>query len=714
MPPRYRGLDVARYAPSSRGIADRAMNLLEAKLREQDKDVDELAATLFKTGARVSKAATLPLSEQDLEADLLPLDADRGAPRASLPVSTTAELPLDPSLVQEPPGAAPAGRTASTEGGGRSFDWNRFVAGVADAMSGGKTDFLGAINTRERGERLARHRDRLYGLKVVETFSKLSVDEANAFKSTLESAGKFRKMATITTEDEAVDAERTIGERFRAIGVPVPQGFVRAMVRVPRVAEMAGVFAPFIEDPAVAGRLAVIGDTMYREGKASEIPKLLEEQGTPFVRHEAGQVFANMARELKNLPEYRDKELPFETVVSAMRAMPGKGQGYALALQNQLGRRESYADWLDTVDFRGVERPDVTAAARKAGAVTAEQERAKGPALSQPVKDYLQGEFGVDSRKLDPTRDADRALIRKARTAVGEEAIESEVKKQDRLLPGRVREQEALLPGRVAVARQTGAAAAEVAENVRRGRKVPADAGALIGLPKGSTIGAAEDRGIKVPEGAELSRLKEFKVFTEQGQEVIRELDTLIAKTPEAIGQSGRAATLAGGLLAQGQNFARIVGMRVDASLDPKDYRDTFRGLGITDARIQSNVIALAFPLAVASQGGSGGRLSDKDVEFQIKRIGANVQDPVAFRAVLADVEGALTRSLDRQIETATGAPRPSGAVRVGPAAQKAARGLTPEAIEGMSLRELGTLDLKRLDAAQRQALDRALKRLGF
>ena len=53
----------------------------------------------------------------------------------------------------------------------------------------------------------------------------------------------------------------------------------------------------------------------------------------------------------------------------------------------------------------------------------------EGPPLSQPVKDILQGEFGVDPRDLDPMRKPDAALIRKAREQLGEEATAQEAAK---------------------------------------------------------------------------------------------------------------------------------------------------------------------------------------------------------------------------------------------------------------------------------------------
>ena len=59
-----------------------------------------------------------------------------------------------------------------------------------------------------------------------------------------------------------------------------------------------------------------------------------------------------------------------------------------------------------------------------------------GPPLSQPVKDILQGEFGVDPRKLDPARPADAALIRQARVKAKEEKRKEEQEKTDREAQG--------------------------------------------------------------------------------------------------------------------------------------------------------------------------------------------------------------------------------------------------------------------------------------
>jgi hypothetical protein len=67
---------------------------------------------------------------------------------------------------------------------------------------------------------------------------------------------------------------------------------------------------------------------------------------------------------------------------------------------------------------RAVEIDPVTGAAREVvGAAPT------GPALSQAVKDIIQGEFGVRVEQLDPSRPADAAIIKRARTLAREEDV---------------------------------------------------------------------------------------------------------------------------------------------------------------------------------------------------------------------------------------------------------------------------------------------------
>lgn len=462
---------------------------------------------------------------------------------------------------------------------------------------------------------------------------------------------------------KAIGAFEQAGAKFDLVPL------VKAVTGSPDMARFTGQYAPLLQKYGTEGLILTLNE-MVAKGQRAEAMKFLEDQMKPFAMQEAREAVRTA---VTNLTE------------------GGTPPNYDEVLKSVKGQNPLYTRLIEqNPDFysgefalRGIKTPKIA----EIGAEAKAREGAKAPEIT-PEKMLVK--LAQDKFPGDPE---------KQRTFIIQEQAKAEQIKQ-----------EALLPGRVEVARQTGAAVEAEKETIRLGRKVPGDIQSLLGLQRGMTVRDAEAMGIKIPEGTELQKLKELKSFIQQGHSSITELDTLVAKTPEAFGATGRATALLTGLQGQAENVARLSGIRVDASLDPKDYAGTFREIGITSARMQSNIIALVFPLAVAAQGGvaGGGRLSDKDVEFQIRRIGANVQDPVMFRAVLADLQRNLDQSWRTAVETMTGRA-PEGMSSEGTKISS-----TPQEIEAMPLAGLKSLNPKLLNAEQRKALDRALTRHGF
>lgn len=123
------------------------------------------------------------------------------------------------------------------------------------------------------------------------------------------------------------------------------------------------------------------------------------------------------------------------------------------------------------------------------------------------------------------------------------------------------------------------------------------------------------------------------------------------------MGVVGGAQSLAAGTAAQVMAAAKALGGKaeaggktvseeslMDASLYAKEIESSFGVAGAKNAALRSNIIDLAYTLARAKD--PGGRLSDKDVKFQIERI-ASHGDPKQLSAVLDEVEADLVRSFD-------------------------------------------------------------------
>lgn len=559
-----------------------------------------------------------------------------------------------------------------------------FLLGLGSNDPGASAKALNALTESKRKAGMEVLKYQLDFMKFLREDSAKSMTAFNTFLGGLKTLGES---SLAGDSDQMELAIKGLERGAEEGGIPWAKTLVRPMLARPDVATIFPDLVRFIRQPAAQ----VIGlrlPQLLKEGKAETA---LWAAAAPEIQAQVDQRVGQVVAALKARPEFKDGPIPFD-LVADLAAQGNRVLGDYL--YNRLPKdvadtigpaRQSF---LNRLAAQGVALPSTAAKAAEAEATAGATKRAG------LAPDIVAGEAAAAAEKKGAEKRAELAP----------DIVAGEV-------AAKAAEQKALLPGRIEVARQQGAAAEEVKETIRRGRSIPADAAALIGLPKGTTVGQAEDQGVKIPDVKELAGLKTLKNFVTEGLDTIRTLDSLIAQAPTTIGTSGRIVTLLTGLRAQTENFARLSGVTVDASLHPRDYAGTFRELGITGARIQGQVIALAFPLAVAAQGG-GGRLSDKDVEFQIRRIGAQTQDPVAFRAVLADVEQSLASSFERAIATATGVTPLNPRARPG----RSAAGKPPPSadIERMSLAELRRLPLQSLDADQRKALDRALRRLGF
>ena len=377
---------------------------------------------------------------------------------ATLPVGETigTSLPVegpygfDPTLVTEPPGtpmSLPMGsaspRTAAPAEGG--FDWQRLAAGVADVLgsAGGRNPNYSGQLAKSRAaaakeRRLAEEFEREYALKTIDTFSKLNTAQTNNLKTMMETVALWAEKAPGATEGERVEAVDTFRKRFNAIGTPMPEGSIQAMVRVPGVAELVGGYAPFLQDPEMAGRLGLVLHKMYFEKKDTQIPGYLNDQLGPLVRHETAQVFGAMAQALKGDPAFaKEGIVPYETVVDTMGAIPGKGRAYQMVLGGQLGATGNYKEWLDTLKMKGVgPRPDETAAARKAGAVRTAERGAEAPFETPRLDPGTLAELArakIDPRKATQEQIAvatgaaeDRAVAFEKRKASARQAVEND------------------------------------------------------------------------------------------------------------------------------------------------------------------------------------------------------------------------------------------------------------------------------------------------
>ena len=272
--------------------------------------------------------------------------------------------------------------------------------------------------------------------------------------------------------------------------------------------------------------------------------------------------------------------------------------------------------------------------------------------------------------------------------------------------------QKALQPGKIELETEAGKAGALEEEKIRLGRKISPEVRNILSLPPSIVTQAdAENANIAIPEpnSPEMRELKAGKSFAQQAIRTSDIIQDLVRVKPEALGFSGAVASSVNSLVAQTQNFARIAGIPVNASLNPKDYQDTFKDIGITNARLQSQIIGLAFAAAAAS-GQTGRGISDRDIELFLRKIGGSTQDPVALMAVLEDFKEDVDFRFRSQVSAVLGREPPPLLKRD----QIDPKSLTSDRILSMTANELIQVNVKDLDAKQLKSLDEALKKLGL
>lgn len=187
-------------------------------------------------------------------------------------------------------------------------------------------------------------------------------------------------------------------------------------------------------------RVSLTANLAYRvlSGQASE------EEATQFAAERA----------IANAPGQAD-ELPEIAMARQERALIlAEGTKLALAQRDEEMKRRMDQGRPLGKDQRLIERDPVTGEAREVIKAAPE-----GPALSQPLKDLLSSDFGVDVRALDPTKPNDAAVIARARRQLDDDARTKAVKDAEALIPVKVKEKRAL-------------AGVKTAEDAAKGREV--------------------------------------------------------------------------------------------------------------------------------------------------------------------------------------------------------------------------------------------------
>lgn len=194
---------------------------------------------------------------------------------------------------------------------------------------------------------------------------------------------------------------------------------------------------------------------------------------------------------------------------------------------------------------------------------------------------------------------------------------------------------------------------------------MPIDAMTKQPLPQGSKIGkvvAQSTDGFTGNSSAD-QKLFDSRVATERATSAIDNLTSML-KQPNAdqsTGYVGRAANLYTDIRSQLEAISRFAGgesvqqafnrPEIAQSLNDNmqtmfgnaQFNERVRQLGIDNAKLQSQVIDLAYMIAKATD--PGGRMSNQDIENATRVVMGSILDPQSGVAVLDDLKGRLVRN---------------------------------------------------------------------
>lgn len=509
-----------------------------------------------------------------------------------------------------------------------------------------------------------------YQLNVAKFAQTATVQQLESLPKLFTAVDSFLTSNPRATPEQKATFADGLATQAAALGIPITRDMFAGMLNQEGVARHAGAYMPFVLDnPLSPFQAAGIKETLTK--RPGDAPELFAKLAAPAIIEQGLAAFRQAAatvRQLRGLAP--DAEVSFSDAVQVLEGMGPKGPGFA-----QFARGLGLAE-----DLQRVRDQMLTLA------------KIQVPSFAAEAAKAVERETALKPGRVAQAVETEEATRRGRVKTAAEIAAAQE-------------------PSKARVARQVGAAQAEVAEEIRRDRPAPSDVLNLLGRGP-MTVRQAEAEGITIPDPKDpaLRVLKEQKAFILTTLRSLNTIDGILAKTPEALGLSGRVAILINNLRAQADNFLGLAGMRRDASLDPKDYAETFRRFSITGTVLKSQLITLVYALAVAS-GQTGRAISDRDIVMFLERVGANTQDPVALRATLRAIALDLDEGFRNTVAVSLGVRPPP---LVGGVQRSKGTGPTAEAIEAMPLSELTKLHPAGLDAQQRDALDRALKRHGF
>lgn len=211
----------------------------------------------------------------------------------------------------------------------------------------------------------------------------------------------------------------------------MPAGGFIAMARLPNVAERIGDLAPFIEDGATLGQMAITIDALQRNGHEEKIQPYIDAQARIALNLElfsggsnsiAGRLAAQLA------PGFKGK-IPFDTFAGVVEAIPEKGPALAKFLRGGYGQSKEEYDRLIDLLPATVERPGAAAriAEAKEKRETPEEAAAKAGAVAaatEPSRVRVAAATGVEAARAKQEQEQTEELGVRARLWINPKTLE--------------------------------------------------------------------------------------------------------------------------------------------------------------------------------------------------------------------------------------------------------------------------------------------------
>lgn len=234
-------------------------------------------------------------------------------------------------------------------------------------------------------------------------------------------------------------------------------------------------------------------------------------------------------------------------------------------------------------------------------------------------------------------------------------SLQQQLNRQEGLSPAQFEQQ-------LELSKQKGSAALLGKEEAELQTQIPGDVKNILGISGNMTVGEGLNQGITVPDSTIRRELVQSRSQAKQAFGIIENIQKTVSEKPEAIGVSGDLSKLLNGLSIQSRNVLRAAGIPIESDLDINSpvIQGTLRDLGITNEVLKSQFFALAIAAASARGLGTGRALSDQDLVFMMRSIGASAQDPKAMITVLERVKKEIDTGFRDRVEGSTGRRPPS------------------------------------------------------